>query len=168
LPAVEASGLCSGRRAVLLGIGVAGIALVTGCDKQDASSTGSSSATTGASATAAGTPSEDAGTIEPFPSSNVPVGAILSTKEIPVGGGVLVRDELLIVQPKAGTFKAFDPRCPHQGFIVQPPRPRSTVMECPGHNSQFKAADGSLVRGPATHALSEISIKVENGYIVQV
>jgi nitrite reductase/ring-hydroxylating ferredoxin subunit len=171
---------------LLLGMGVAGVALAAGCGDDGGSSSGSSGsglasasgpassgAATGGPATRAsgkGAPATptDPGTIEPLPTGGPPVGALLSTKEVPVGGGVLVGDQLIIVQPKAGTFKAFDARCPHQGFTVQAPFAGSKVMECPGHNSQFRVADGSLARGPATRGLSAVSIKVMDGYIVQV
>jgi nitrite reductase/ring-hydroxylating ferredoxin subunit len=150
---------------LLLGLGVTGVAAVTGCGGGDASSDSPTEpATKTASPPAVPT---DAGTIEPLPTGGPPVGALLSTKEVPVGGGVLVNDQLIIVQPKAGTFKAFDARCPHQGFTVQAPRSGSSVMECPGHNSQFKVADGSLARGPATRGLSAVSVKVVDGYIVE-
>jgi nitrite reductase/ring-hydroxylating ferredoxin subunit len=166
VPPVEASGLCPARRAVLLGMGVAGVALVAGCgddaEPPDAAAKPSTPATSAPASPA------DAGTIEPLPTGGPPVGALLSTKEVPVGGGVLVGDQLIIVQPKAGTFKAFDARCPHQGFTVQAPLAGSKVMVCPGHNSEFKAADGSLVRGPATRGLNAVSIKVVNGYIVEM
>jgi nitrite reductase/ring-hydroxylating ferredoxin subunit len=152
---------------VLLGLGLTSIVAVTGCGSDNADTAGSGQPKPGASTARPPAVPTDAGTIEPLPTGGPPVGALLSTKEVPVGGGVLVNDQLVIVQPKAGTFKAFDARCPHQGFIVQAPRSGSSVMECPGHNSQFKVADGSLARGPATRGLSAVSVKVVDGYIVE-
>jgi nitrite reductase/ring-hydroxylating ferredoxin subunit len=80
---------------------------------------------------------------------------------------VLIGETRIVVQPKAGTFKAFNARCPHQGFTVQAPASGATVMECPGHNSQFKVADGSLARGPATRGLETVPIKIEKGFVVE-
>ena len=37
--------------------------------------------------------------------------------EVPEGGGV-VRDRVVVTQPSAGEFKAFDATCPHQGCAV--------------------------------------------------
>jgi Rieske Fe-S protein len=81
---------------------------------------------------------------------------------------VLVQDATIVVQPRAGSFKAFSATCPHQGVTVQPPAKGASVMECPGHNSQFKASDGSLVRGPATRGLQSVAVRVRGGYVVQV
>jgi nitrite reductase/ring-hydroxylating ferredoxin subunit len=172
---VESSGLCAARRALLLGAGAAGLAVVTGCGSSRAAEPD------GGESTAATEPGEDAGANAPgpapttgdpfagFPSGDAPPpGAIVAVKDVPVGGGVLVRDTRLVVQPKAGTFKAFSAVCPHEGVTVQPPVNGAAIMECPGHNSQFKAADGSLVRGPATRGLSGIAVKVQKGYVVEV
>lgn len=168
MSAVEASGLCAARRALLLGAGVAGLAALTGCGGDgDAGSAGASPAGAPSKvASPAATTTEDP--FAGFPSGDAPPdGALVETKEVPVGGGVLVRDTKLVVQPKAGTFKAYSAVCPHQGVTVQPPTPGAAVMQCPGHNSQFKVADGSLARGPATRGLTAISVKVQKGYVVE-
>ncbi len=182
VPRVDASGLCAARRALLLGASAAGLALVTGCGGDDGDG-GDDAAPTGGSSGASGTgnlpaqggPTKTPGpatTTEdpfaPFPSGDgPPAGALVETKEVPVGGGVLVREKI-VVQPKAGVFKAFSAICPHQQFTVQPPSTGATIMECPGHNSQFRAVDGSLVRGPATSGLKGITVKVDKGYVVEV
>ena len=66
---------------------------------------------------------------------------------VPVGGGViLTKDEVVVTQPEAGTFKAFSAVCTHQGCLVglvdqrshhlplprQPVLASTTVMCSPG------------------------------------
>ena len=72
-----------------------------------------------------------------------------------MGGGVIAKDTILVVQAKQGTFKAY-PQLPASGCLVDPPSAGETTIMCPGHNSQFKIADGSLARGPATRGLSGV------------
>jgi nitrite reductase/ring-hydroxylating ferredoxin subunit len=96
-----------------------------------------------------------------------PGGALAKVSDVPVGGGIMVDDggrKLLLVQPKAGTVKAFDPTCPHQGFTVKPPS-GGTIL-CPGHGSTFDAASGALKTGPATKGLAEVAVKVSGGNVI--
>jgi len=86
---------------------------------------------------------------------------------VPVGGGVLVngpKGKVLIVQPSAGTVKAYDPTCTHQGTTVNPPQ--SNVITCPNHGSQYNATDGSVKRGPAPLPLTAIPVRVQGDAIV--
>jgi nitrite reductase/ring-hydroxylating ferredoxin subunit len=91
-------------------------------------------------------------------------GPLAATADVPVGGGVVVNG-VLIVQPKSGTFKAYNAACPHQG--VQVGAPKKGVITCPGHNSQFKADDGSRISGPASRGLTEIAVAVQGADIVR-
>ena len=82
------------------------------------------------------------------------------------GGKVLDREHVILVQPAAGTIKAFDARCPHQGTTL--PLPDSSgVITCPGHLAQFRAADGSLLSGPSPSALVPIAVKVTDGQVLR-
>jgi cytochrome b6-f complex iron-sulfur subunit len=86
---------------------------------------------------------------------------------VPVGGGILVnrsQGKVLIVQPSAGTVKAYDPTCTHQGTTVNPPQ--GNVITCPNHGSQYNATDGSVKRGPAPLPLKEIPVRVQGDAVV--
>jgi len=173
VPPVEAPGVCAARRALLLGVGVAGLTalpVLAACGSDGGNTTAASSTATPATSPSARPSEAGPTTDDPFagiPSDNGPPdGALVATKDVPVGGGVLVQDSKIVVQPRSGTFKAYSATCPHQGVIVPAPSPGASIMECPGHNSQFKVADGSLVRGPATRGLTTIPVKVHKGYVV--
>ena len=91
-------------------------------------------------------------------------GTPLATlSDVPVGGGKVVTtsggEAVLLVQPTAGTVKAYNPACTHRGTRL--PAPRDGVMTCPSHGSRFQAADGSVVNGPATSPLKEIAVTLK-------
>jgi nitrite reductase/ring-hydroxylating ferredoxin subunit len=77
----------------------------------------------------------------------------LSAGDIPVGGGkIFEAQQVVVVQPVAGTFKAFSAICTHQGCVVGSVQNGKIV--CPCHNSEFSATDGSVTQGPAMTALA--------------
>lgn len=130
---------CLSRRGLLTGAGALGAAgLLSACGAGD-SPTG-------------GTASAAAGTV------------LASTGDVPVGGGTVAQG-VLVVQPEAGTFKAYDATCPHQGVRVG--APRDGVITCPAHNSTFSAGDGARLGGPATKGLTEIPVRVDGTTIVR-
>jgi len=89
---------------------------------------------------------------------------LAATADVPVGGGVILTDaQLVITQPKAGTFKAFSAICTHQGCTVS--SVENGTINCPCHGSEFAIADGSVVAGPAPKPLPAQSIKVSGGSI---
>jgi Rieske Fe-S protein len=90
-------------------------------------------------------------------------GKVLAkTADIPEGGGKVVGD-VVVTQPKAGEFKAFTSKCPHQGCAVKDVS--AGLINCPCHGSQFDATDGSVKKGPATTGLAAASITVEGDSI---
>ncbi|HEY0486568.1 MAG TPA: Rieske (2Fe-2S) protein [Mycobacteriales bacterium] len=138
-------GAAVSRRGVLCGallLGAAGAGALAGCGAGAA--TGTSSTGTTASPGRPGT-------------------VLAKLADVPVGGGIVVRtpngQALVVVQPQAGTVKAFDARCTHQGAQVQ--APQGGIMTCPLHHSQFRATDGSVVSGPAGTPLGEIAVTVQ-------
>lgn len=77
------------RRAMLAGVGLAGVAAIAACG----SSSGSASAGGGS--------------------------VLGSTSEIPVGGGkVFKAEQVVVTQPAAGQFKGFSAVCTHMGCLV--------------------------------------------------
>ncbi len=93
-------------------------------------------------------------------------GAVLATTdEIPVGGGVVLSDEgVVLTQPTAGTIKAFVAICTHQGAALA--RVSDDGIECDLHGSRFSVQDGSATKGPATAALAEVPITVEGDRVL--
>jgi Rieske Fe-S protein len=93
------------------------------------------------------------------------VGAVSA---VPVGGGVLVdmpgNAQLLVVQPRSGEFRAFNPACPHVGSLVNPPA--GGVITCPLHGSAFDVSTGAVRKGPATSGLSEVAVAVSGEDLV--
>lgn len=93
--------------------------------------------------------------------------ALARLSDVPVGGGIVVPTPTgmaVLVQPTAGTVRAFNAACTHQGTIVG--TPKSGVITCPNHGSQFNAADGSVQRGPAAAPLTPIDVRVRGTDVV--
>ncbi|MFG2317538.1 MULTISPECIES: Rieske (2Fe-2S) protein [Streptomyces] len=89
---------------------------------------------------------------------------LAATGDIPIAGGkVLTEEKIVVTQPAKGEFKAFSAVCTHQGCIVSDVR--DGTIDCACHGSRFAAADGSVVRGPATKPLPEKRITVEGNSV---
>lgn len=83
----------------------------------------------------------------------------IPTSEIPVGGGKVFADsQTVVTQPTAGTFKAFDAICPHQGCTVGSVEGGQII--CPCHQSHFDDKTGDVVSGPAPTGLTPKKVKV--------
>jgi Rieske Fe-S protein len=86
-------------------------------------------------------------------------GGSTPTSQVPVGGGKIFTEEKVVVtQPEAGTFKAFDATCTHQGCIVATIAEKKIV--CPCHGSAYDIATGDVVNGPATAPLAAKTVTV--------
>lgn len=154
-----------GRRVVLLGAGAVGVAgVLAACGGGDDPGAATDTASPEASpSTPAGSPAQPPSAA---PSETGSGGTPLAaTADIPVGGGLVVSAEQVVVtQPAAGEFKAFTSICTHQGCEVS--RVESGVISCPCHGSQYSAADGSVSRGPAAAPLAEVAVTVEGDQIL--
>jgi Rieske Fe-S protein len=79
---------------------------------------------------------------------------------VPVGGGVILSDDHIVVtQPQAGTFKGFSSTCTHQGCTVS--KISNGTISCPCHGSEFAITDGSVKQGPATQPLPSVPVSVQ-------
>lgn len=95
-------------------------------------------------------------------SSGSAAGGATPTSEVPIGGGKIFPDQRVVVtQPEAGTFKAFDTTCTHQGCAVA--AVANKMIICPCHGSAFDIATGDVVNGPATAPLAAKKVTVTGG-----
>jgi Rieske Fe-S protein len=151
------------RRTVVAAAGAAGLSVaLTACGGSDDDSS-SSSSSAGASGSTGST--EAASTGGTGGGDNAGAGAALTrTADIPEGGGkVFASEKVVVVQPTAGTYKAFSAVCTHQGCAVK--SISDGVINCPCHNSNFSIADGSVKSGPAQKPLPEVKINVSGDSI---
>lgn len=89
-------------------------------------------------------------------------GVSVAAADIPEGGG-LVDGRVVVTQPSAGEFKAFDGTCPHQGCAVT--RVTTEAIVCPCHGSEFDLTDGSVLKGPATEGLTARTATVDGDHV---
>lgn len=137
------------RRTVVAGIGCA--AALTGCAAYGPG-------TTAAPATAAPASA---------PATGGAAAALVATKDVPVGGGVVFADQdVVVTQPAAGTFKAFTATCTHQGCKVG--EVAGGTINCPCHGSRFAIADGAVAGGPAKKPLAARKITVARDSVTLV
>ena len=92
--------------------------------------------------------------------------ALAKPGEIPVGGGIVLTDvQIVITQPSPGEFRAFSAVCKHQGQTVG--QVSDNTITCLFHGSQYDAATGDVVTGPAATGLDPVKIAVKSGSIVR-
>jgi Rieske Fe-S protein len=153
------------RRTLLRGVaavglaGVAGTALAAcggGSDDDNSGGSTQSSGDSQSSAPAEGSESSTGGGAV----------ALVKTSDVPEGGGTILESEKLVVtQPAAGQFKAFSAVCTHQQCTVG--SVKDGLITCPCHGSQYSIEDGSVKRGPAPRALSELPVTVQGDEVVR-
>lgn len=96
---------------------------------------------------------------------------LVPARNVPVGGGVILADENVVVtQPKKGTFEGFSATCTHQGCLLA--NVAGGTINCGCHGSQFSITDGSNVAGPlgspagSVAALPRVAVKVHGPDVV--
>ena len=94
-----------------------------------------------------------------------PGGGLVATSDVPVGGGVILADQgIVVTQPTQGEFKAFSSTCTHAGCTVT--QVSGGEIVCPCHGSQFSITDGSVDGGPAPAPLPSVAVQVKGGQVV--
>ena len=129
------------RRGVLKVAGVViGAGALAACSSPpvpDASAAGASSSSSAAGTSSGGATSEATSGASSTPASS----GGTPTSDVPVGGAKFYPDtKTVVTQPVAGTFKAFDTTCPHQGCAVS--SVAGTQIVCPCHQSHFNMTTG--------------------------
>jgi thiosulfate dehydrogenase [quinone] large subunit len=169
----------TGRREVVVTAAVAGASLAVGAlaaglgrlaggtsgqsEEQALSPTAAPSSTSSSpAATASGSDTATAA-----PGQTPPGKAIGAASKVPVGQAASFTDPSsgdpsLVIQPKAGTFVAFDAVCPHAGCTVGY-NAAQKVIACPCHGSQFNASTGAVEVGPATRGLKKLTVAEGSG-----
>ena len=143
------------RRGVIRTAAVSGVALplLAACGAETAGPGGDVSTDTGSGAAPDGS-TEGGG------------GGLVPTSEVPVGGGVVLgKDGVVVTQPTEGEFVAFTAVCTHQGCTVGSVADGTII--CPCHGSRFSAEDGSVVTGPASAPLDEVAVSVKGDQVVR-
>lgn len=90
---------------------------------------------------------------------------LVDTAQVEVGGAVFL-NTIVVTQPAAGDFHAFDRTCTHQGCPVT--KMQQGEIHCVCHGSRFDPTTGAPTAGQAPSPLTEIAIVVEDGAIFQV
>ncbi|MCD0481918.1 Rieske (2Fe-2S) protein [Streptacidiphilus sp. ASG 303] len=107
-----------------------------------------------------GAPSAGASAAPPPPAGDGG-GPTVAASAVAVGGAVKTADPatgdaVYVLQPEQGRFTALSAVCPHAQCVVNAPKDGKLV--CPCHGSQFDAATGALLVGPATQGLARYGI----------
>jgi Rieske Fe-S protein len=89
---------------------------------------------------------------------------LVRVEAVPVGGGVILPAHgVVVTQPVAGEFRAFDSTCTHRGCAVR--AVAAGTISCFCHGSRFRITDGSVAGGPAPAPLPRREITVRDGMI---
>ncbi len=92
---------------------------------------------------------------------------LVATSEVPVGGGVVLTDQKIVVtQPTEGDFKAFTAVCTHQSLLVT--SVADGTIKCDNHGSSYSAETGEVAGGPAPSALAAVEIEVKEDKVLAV
>lgn len=134
-------------RRVLVG-GLLGLPVLAACGSDD-SGGGSASADDGSDSGGGSSSGQGSGS----------GGALGKTSDVPVGGAKIYADQKVVVsQPTEGEFKAFSNVCTHRQCAITKLDGDEIVCGC--HGSRFKVEDGSVVDGPASDPLEELTVTV--------
>jgi nitrite reductase/ring-hydroxylating ferredoxin subunit len=144
------------RRTLFTGAGAIGVAgFLAACGSGETPQGGTASTPTGNAA-----PPTTGG-----PAGGGASGVVAKKSDIPVGGGKVFGEQLVVVtQPTAGTFAAFSAMCTHQQCVLA--KVEGGTINCGCHGSKFSISDGSVKNGPAQEALESKELKIEGENIM--
>jgi nitrite reductase/ring-hydroxylating ferredoxin subunit len=98
--------------------------------------------------------------------------ALVAAADVPVGGGVVLGDQNVVVtQPRKGTFEGFSATCTHQACILA--SVAGGTINCGCHGSRFSITDGRNVAGPSgspagsVAALPKVAVKLKGPNVVK-
>lgn len=125
----------------------------------------------GGSAGAGATGAQDPGSSSTHGNGGSDAAVLVPTRNVPVGGGVILASaNVVVTQPRKGTFEGFSATCTHQGCLLA--NVAGGTINCGCHGSQFSITDGSNVAGPSgtpagsVAALPRVGIKVHGPDVV--
>jgi Rieske Fe-S protein len=158
-------GIVPSRRAVLTGAGALGATcFLAACGTDTTTSSNPSGSDFTDNPAPAGSKGADAGGTGSSKTTGGGATALAAVADVPSGGGI-IKGDLVITQPQAGTFKAFSKVCTHAGCDVN--KVDGGVISCPCHGSTFSIEDGSPTGGPAQKPLPETKVKVDGKNVVK-
>jgi Rieske Fe-S protein len=136
------------RRSLLSGSAVTAVAAIAGyVVARNSSAASATASTTRANGYGVGTAS-----------------TVLTQLSTLTGDGV-VSHGVVLTRSGGGAVHAVSATCTHQGCTVG--SPRHGVVTCPCHGSQFDAATGKVLRGPATEPLPTVAVRVQGDSVVR-
>jgi nitrite reductase/ring-hydroxylating ferredoxin subunit/uncharacterized membrane protein len=90
-----------------------------------------------------------------------------SDADIPEGAAerILVDGAAVMITRQEGRVYALADRCSHRGGPLHEGEIQDGCVTCPWHDSVFRLADGSVVRGPAAYPQPAYDVRVRDGRI---
>jgi nitrite reductase/ring-hydroxylating ferredoxin subunit len=76
-----------------------------------------------------------------------------------------LRGHSVLVYRERGQLYALEDACTHAGGPLSEGEVRDGIVTCPWHGSQFRLADGAVMRGPATFAQLQLQARERQGQI---
>ena len=83
-------------------------------------------------------------------------------RTIPVGGGIVLREQRIAIIRAKHNISVFSLVCPHLGCTLNL---TEKIFECPCHGSQFDSS-GKLLKGPANKNLNTLPYKIKGDDII--
>jgi nitrite reductase/ring-hydroxylating ferredoxin subunit/uncharacterized membrane protein len=92
---------------------------------------------------------------------------VCAADEVPQGQmkAAEVSGRTILLYREKGAVHAVEATCSHAGGPLQEGEVSDGVVTCPWHGSQFRLADGSVCRGPATFPVPRLETRVRSGQL---